>query len=283
MVGSLNVDLVVQAARRPDAGETLRGTASDTVLGGKGFNQAVAAARAGARVAMVGRVGADAYGASLRAALDAEGIDAAHVGIDPSAGTGVAAILVEEGGENSIVIVPRANEEVTMADLDAASAAIGGARVVLIQLELPFAVAVAAARIGHAAGATVVLNPAPAPESLTAFAGLVDIVVPNEDEAARLGGGLTGDVVVTRGARGADVYHFGDVVEGIPPHPVECVDTVGAGDAFCGALAAALVRGADLVAAARYGNAAGALAVTRPGASPSMPTAAEIEALLAAK
>ena len=278
VVGSLNVDVVVRAPRRPDSGETLEGTSYETFLGGKGFNQAVAAARSGATTAMVGKVGNDEFGSQLRRALADDGIEAGAVSVDATAGTGVAAILVDAAGENSIVVVPRANGAMTVADVTAASDAIGAARVVLLQLELPLPVVLAAARLGHEAGAAVVLNPAPAPDraALDGFAGVLDVIVPNEGEAARLGTDLPArSVVVTRGARGVTV---GPVV--IEAHVTNCVDTVGAGDAFCGAMAAALARGADLVEAARYGNAAGAVAVTKPGASPSMPFRQEIEALL---
>jgi ribokinase len=168
-------------------------------------------------------------------------------------------------------VIPRANHA-----LDSLPAAVfDGASVVLLQWELTPVISVAAARLGRAAGATVVLNPAPAVGSIADYAGLVDIVVPNESEAAVLGPIDGAQLVLTLGERGARV---GDV--DLAPHAVECVDTVGAGDAFCGALCAALADGASLVDAARIGNAAGALAVTKHGAEPSMPDKADIDALL---
>jgi ribokinase len=298
VVGSFMMDLVVRAPRRPEIGETLVGESFEMFLGGKGFNQAIAAARAGARTAMVGRVGGDDFGKCFLEALARDGIDADFVTRDETLGTGVGLPLVEPSGANSIVIVPRANHRQDAGDVRAAKPAIEAAQVVLLQLELPVLVALEAARIARAAGRTVVLNPAPACiDSLGAFEGLVDYVVPNESEAERLTGvsaaggslrdaavalvGQTGarGVVLTLGARGVALYEGGNV-ELLPSHTIECIDSVGAGDAFCGAFAAQLARGASLAEAARYGNAAGALACTRAGAEPSMPTAAEVEKLL---
>ena len=298
VVGSFMMDLVVRATRRPEIGETLVGDSFEMFLGGKGFNQAVAAARAGARTSMIGRVGADDFGKCFLDALGRDGIDAEYVTRDETLGTGVGLPLVERGGANSIVIVPRANHAQDAGDVRAAKPAIEAAQIVLLQLELPIEVALEAARIARAAGRTVVLNPAPACDGgLGAFEGLVDYVVPNETEAERLTGvsadganlraaataliGQTGarGVVLTLGARGVAVYDGGNVVL-LSSHSIECIDSVGAGDAFCGALAAKLARGASLAEAARYGNAAGALACTRAGAEPSMPTAAEVDALL---
>jgi ribokinase len=292
------MDLVVRAARRPEVGETLVGDTFEMFLGGKGFNQAVAAARAGARTAMIGRVGADDFGKCFLDALRRDGIDAEFVTRDETLGTGVGLPLVERTGANSIVVVPRANHQLDAGHVQAAKPAIEAAKVVLLQLELPVEVALETARIARAAGRTVVLNPAPAGDAgLAAFEGLVDYVVPNETEAERLTGvrvddaglraaavalvGQTGarGVVLTLGARGVALFEGGGI-EILPPHSVECIDSVGAGDAFCGAFAAKLARGATLTDAARYGNAAGALAVTRAGAEPSMPTAAEVETLL---
>lgn len=301
VVGSFMMDLVVRAPRRPNPGETLFGHGFEQFRGGKGFNQAVAAARAGARTAMVGRLGDDAWGADFRAALAREGIDDAHVATDAQVGTGVGMPLVEDDGANSIVVVPRANLEVQPADLSGADV-IARSKVVLLQLELQLPTVVAAARAAHAAGATVILNPAPAQRDLSAFTGLVDIVVPNQAEATLLTGidcdgpdlepavaaaqalrGSTGarSVVLTLGAGGALVVDGDADPLHLPTHAVDCVDTVGAGDAFCGAFAAALASRQSLLEAARRGVAAGALAVTRAGAEPSMPTAAEVDDLLA--
>lgn len=297
VVGSFMMDLVVRAARRPSAGETVIGSSFETFLGGKGFNQAIAAARSGAATAMVGALGADDFGAQFRACLAREGIDGGAVRSADGSGTGVGMPLVEDSGENSIVVVPRANHELTPDDIRQSTGLLGRSRVVLLQFELPSPVVREAAQIAHDAGATVVLNPAPAVIGLEEFAGLVDYVIPNTSEAAVLSGidcngegaataaravmdktGARG-VVLTLGARGALVASEGsvDLVDG---HVVDCVDTVGAGDAFCGALAARLAAGDDLTAAVAYGNGAGALAVGVAGAEPSMPTADAITAFL---
>lgn len=277
-VGCLVMDLVARVPRLPRPGETVLGETFDRFLGGKGFNQAIAAARYGVPVSMVGCVGDDDYGREFLAALDANGIDRRGVSVDPTIGTGVGLPVVEASGQNEIVVVPRANHRLAPEALP--HDVIANAAVVLLQWELPLAVTAAAARIARAAGAVVVLNPAPAVGSLGDVVGLVDVLVANEEEAASLGPVEGIDVVVTLGERGALVRSAGQEVR-LRAHAVPCVDTVGAGDAFCGVLAAALAEGATVVEAARAGNAAGACAVTRHGAEPSMPRRAEVEALLA--
>ena len=279
VVGSFMMDLVARTPTLPKPGETVIGESFAMFLGGKGFNQAVAAARSGGDVAMVGRVGDDDFGQRFLASLDAEGIDRRGVSIDPSIGTGVGLPVVESSGQNSIIVIPQANHALTAAGLP--YDVLASASVVLLQWELPEPVAVEAARIARAAGATVILNPAPAVGDIGAFEGLVDVLVPNENEAAVLGSVPDLDVVLTLGEQGARVVLRDGTSTDIAPHDVTCVDTVGAGDAFCGALAAALAGGATLVEAARIGNAAGACAVTIEGAEPSMPRRAAIDALLA--
>jgi ribokinase len=274
VVGSFMMDLVVRGPRRPERGETVIGTSFETFLGGKGFNQAIAAARAGASTAMVGRIGDDDFGRRFLAQLEADGIDASGVGVDPDIGTGVGLPFVEDSGDNSIVVVPRANHALTAAQVRDAAALIEAAKVLLLQMELPLDATVEAAYLAKHAGVTVVLNPAPAVLPLDELAGLVDYITPNESEAQRLGA-IDGVVITTLGEGGVDVAG-----ERIDAHKVECVDTVGAGDAFCGAFAALLAEGASFVDAARFGNAAGALAVGIPGAEPSMPTRDAIERLL---
>jgi ribokinase len=310
VVGSFMMDLAACAPRRPAAGETVLGTRFDMFLGGKGFNQAVAAARRGAPTSMVGRLGDDDFGARFQAALEREGIDRTFVGLDAVAGTGVGLPLVEPSGENSIVIVPQANHAIDEAAIEAARSVIEQASVVLLQLELPLPATLAAARIADRSGATVILNPAPAPSSgadLAPFAGLVDVLVPNEVEAAQLlgieadhahhaehadgdGAGTIEalarryacDVVLTLGDQGALVLDRRGRTEHLPAHAVDVVDSVGAGDAFCGVLGAALARGIPLAEAAVEANAAAALAVTALGAEPSLPTAVALDAFLAA-
>lgn len=294
VLGSFMMDLVIRAPRRPVAGETVVGSSLEEHLGGKGCNQALAAARAGATTAMVGRVGGDDHGRAFLSALARDGIDIGGVVVDPTDGTGIGVPLVEDSGENSIVIIPRSNAKVGVADVEAAAASITGARVLLLQLELPVAASAAAAACAKAAGVTVVLNPAPAVADLRAFDGSIDVLVPNEGEAAMLTG-IDGDplaaakdlqgrfdcaVIVTLGDRGALVLQADGVHETIAAHRVQAVDTVGAGDAFCGSLGARLAAGASLLDAARYASAAAAISVTRPGAEPSLPTAARVAALL---
>jgi ribokinase len=295
VVGSFMMDLAVRAPRRPEPGETIIGSSFDMFLGGKGFNQAVAAARSGAATAMVGRLGDDDFGRRFRACMAGEGIDDRHVLVDADEGTGIGLPLVEDSGENSIVVVARANQRLSSDDVLAAQATIADAAVLLLQMEVPLYALVAAATVAQRAGTTVVLNPAPAVDSIEPFRGLVDVLVPNLGEARRLLGGVNGvdgtdplaaaadlrertgaaTVVVTLGDRGALVLDA-DGPDHQPAHAVPVVDTVGAGDAFCGALGAGLAGGASVRAAATYANAAAALAVTRAGAEPSLPTRAAV-------
>ncbi|WP_163504855.1 ribokinase [Fodinicola acaciae] len=299
VVGSFMKDLVARVPRLPRRGETLHGEDFAEFLGGKGVNQAVAAARSGARTAIVGRLGADRYGEEFLALLAAEGIDAERVSVREGAGTGVGLPVVEPDGSNAIVIVPRANATLTAADIGAAADRIAGASIVTVQLELPMETAVEALRIASAAGTTTILNPAPMhpslPPDLLAYA---DIVVPNAVEAEQLTGRhCDGDealavavetaerfcrrgCVLTLGERGSIVVEGGDPVW-LPAHQVATVDTVGAGDAFCGALAARLAAGDSLVEAARYANAAGGLSTTIAGAVDGIPSTEAISALLA--
>jgi ribokinase len=298
VVGSLNMDLVVRAPRLPRPGETLSGGPFATYPGGKGANQAVAAARLGARVAMIGRVGDDAFGRELLAGLAADGVDTAAVLATPHTSSGVALIAVEDGGQNMIVIAPGANAALAVADVEAAAALLGACRVLLLQLESPLPAVTRAAQIARAAGATVILNPAPAPAGpLPAdLLAAVDYIVPNETEAAALLDGQTSggprdqarslrellDVpaaVVTIGRRGAAMADAtGATLQ--PAFPVQAVDATAAGDAFIGGFAAALVAGLAPADALRWGCAAGALAATRPGAQASLPSRAELLALL---
>jgi ribokinase len=280
VVGSFMMDLVARTSRLPKPGETVIGESFAMFLGGKGFNQAVACARSGAPTAMIGRVGDDDFGRRFLDALDAEGIDRAGVSVDPEVGNGVGLPVVDGDGQNAIIVIPQANHRLSARDLPVD--VLSSASVVLLQWELPASVTVEAARIAKAAGATVVLNPAPAVGDLRDYEGLIDILVPNESEAAALGDLSGFSLVLTLGENGALVRHDGRE-ERFGPHDVECIDTVGAGDAFCGALCAALDAGASLFDAARVGNAAGALAVTKAGAEPSMPRRHDIDRILGAR
>ncbi|MEN3281193.1 MAG: ribokinase [Solirubrobacteraceae bacterium] len=280
LVGSINLDVVVGVDRHPVPGETVVGGDRKELPGGKGANQAVAAARLGATVRFVGRVGDDDAGRRLRDGLAAEQVDVAHVLVDPDAPTGMALIAVDGAGENTIVVSPGANSRVSAADVEAARDVLADATVTLAQHEVPEA-AVAAAIAG--AGGTVVVNPAPA----RPIVAPVDVLVPNRGELEALAG-RAGDpvrlargldaaraVVVTLGAEGAVVVE-GERVERVPAPTVDAVDTTGAGDAFCGALAQALDSGADLVEAARWAARAAAASVTRPGAQGGLPRRADL-------
>ncbi len=278
VVGSANLDLVATVERMPGPGETVLGRAFAEHAGGKGLNQAVAAARAGgAQVAMVGALGDDNAGSTLRAVLDGDGIDATAVAtVDVSSGR--ALIAVADSGENTIVVVPGANAHVTTADQPDSA-------VVLVQLEVPLDTVRDALQKGRDRGATTVLNPAPARELDDELLRLCDVVVPNEHEVVQVGGpdrllalGATA-VVVTLGAEGA-ALHTADGVVAIPAFDVQPVDTTGAGDTFCGAFAARLAAGEAMAAALRYASAAAALSTTREGAVPSIPRAGEVGALL---
>ena len=280
VVGSINLDVVVEVERHPAPGETVPGGDRRELPGGKGANQAVAAARLGAQVALVGRVGDDDAGRRLRDGLAAEGVDVAHVVVDPSAPTGMALIAVDRTGENTIVVSLGANARVSAADVESASDLLAGAALTVAQHEVPED-AVAAAIAG--AGGSVVLNPAPARPVIAR----VDVLVPNRGELEALAGrsgdpvelarglDVAGAVVVTLGGDGAVVVE-GDRVTPVAAPVVEAVDTTGAGDAFCGALASALDRGAELVEAARFAVRAAAASVTKPGAQGGLPRAADL-------
>lgn len=295
VVGSFNMDLVVKAGRRPQTGETLMGEEFGMFIGGKGSNQAIAAARLGAEVTMIGRLGTDLFGDTLMAAHVEEKICTDYVIRDTEVGTGVASILIDADGDNSIVLVPQANMRLSVEDIERAAESIAAADVLLLQLEVPIAASQRAAEIAKSNGATVVLNPAPAQELPDDFLAQVDILTPNEVETESLSGvtvstatdaecaakvlldkGLSA-VILTLGERGS-LLLTSDLTQQVPAYSVEVVDTTAAGDAFCGALAAALARGEDLVDAVAFANAAGALAVTVLGAAPSMPTAVHVEA-----
>ena len=297
VVGSFMMDLVFKAERRPQKGETLIGQEFGMFIGGKGCNQAIAAARLGADVNMVGRLGADAFGDAFMETLAEEKINTDFIVRDAETGTGVACPVIDAEGDNSIIIVPRANMQLTAADVERASSAIERADVLLLQLEVPIEASQRAAEIAQSTGAKVILNPAPARELPDRFLAQVDLLTPNEVETAFLSGVKVSDqagatraadallqkgvsaVILTLGDRGA-LLLTSDLENPIPAYSVNVVDTTAAGDAFCGALATALARGKPLENAVGYANAAGALAVTVLGAAPSMPTAQQIDAFL---
>jgi ribokinase len=278
VVGSANLDLVAVTDRLPGPGETVMGSDYAEHPGGKGLNQAVAAARAGARTAFVGAVGNDDAGRRLLGVMVADGIDALRVRDAGDVPTGRALIGVSAAGENSIIVVPGANATVAIDSIPTAT-------VVLAQLEVPIDAIVDAFTRARACGATTVLNPAPAQALGPELLSLCDVVVPNEHEAQLLGGvaGLLAAgaraVVVTLGARGA-ALHTADGSVDIAPFSVVAVDTTGAGDTFCGSLSARLALGETIDVALRYASAAAALSTTRRGAVPSVPRTDEVDALL---
>ena len=296
VVGSLNVDLVVGLERMPAPGETVMGETLERHPGGKGLNQAVAAARLGARVSMIGTVGSDDSGVWLQGIVRAEGIDATGI-ISADGPSGTALIEVDPTGMNRIVVIPGANAALTAADVTAAINAIDGVAVVLTQGEIPLEAITAAMAAGRACGARTILNPAPVRDYPASLLALVDFLVPNEHEAAHLSGlptdslvdaseaarHFTGEgvpnAIITRGARGA-VWVSPSSSGSVPAYRVTPVDTVAAGDAFCGGLAAALASGEPLPEALRWASAAGALATTIAGAVPSLPTRDAVEQLL---
>ncbi|MGV9676549.1 ribokinase [Nocardia sp. NPDC003482] len=278
VVGSINLDLVTTTARRPEPRETVLGSGFETVPGGKGSNQAIAARRAGAEVDFVGAVGDDLFAAELRTALDDARVGTAR--LRTVAGpSGVATIVVDASGENTIIVVGGANARMTeLSEPDLAT--IAAADLLLCQLEIPVQTVLAAARHARAHGTTVVLNPSPAQDLPPELWQAVDIAVVNEGEARRLGSALdpVPHVVTTRGGAGAR-YRGPEGEFDDPGVAVEVVDTTGAGDTFTGALAAHWHEGPR--AALAWACAAGALATTKLGASASIPDAEEIERLLA--
>jgi len=297
VVGSSNTDMIVRAGRLPLPGETVLGGDLTTAAGGKGANQAVAAARLGAPVTLVARLGSDMFGQQTLTAFRREGLDLTYVQQDAGTPSGVALIVVGPGGQNIIAVAPGANRNLTAVDVAAAQPAIAQARVMLLQLEIPQSTVLAASLAGRVAGAIVVLNPAPADVLPSALYEAVDILTPNESEAAMLAGlppdqpeaaatallarGV-GVVIVTLGPAGVLVAQRGKATRHFDGFRVKAIDTTAAGDALNGGLAAALARGDDLETAVRYAQAAAALSVTRAGAQPSLPTGREVEEFLAA-
>jgi ribokinase len=296
-IGSLNMDLVVRCERLPRAGETIVGHDFFTAAGGKGANQAVAAARLGGRVAMAGCVGRDAFGAALRASLDEAGVDTDAVAtVDRP--TGTALITVDAAGINTIVVVPGANAACDIALVDRALARAGGPGILLLQHEIPAAANAHAIRAAGEAGWFVLVNPAPARPVATDLMRMIDLIAPNETEAAAIAGRAVAgradalaaaralramgarNVVITLGGEGAVLCDAAGAWH-CPAVPVAAVDTTAAGDAYIGALAVALADGSTLVQGLGFAAAAAALAVTRPGAQPSLASRAEVTSFIA--
>lgn len=296
VLGSMNMDLVIRCAHLPRPGETLLAESSAEICGGKGANQAVAAARAGGEVSMIGRVGDDAFADRLVSNLVREGIDCSHVHETENCASGLATVFVEESGENSIVVVPGANGRVSREDVSAASSLIAASDILLVQLEVPVETVVAAIKVACSSGVKVILDPAPAPNECPPELLNVCLLCPNESEAAAILGTTIGsvadaeiaarelyfrgarNVAITLGAEGT-LYWDGTNATLVAPFSTTVVDTTAAGDAFAGALAVQWIQSGNLVEAIGFANAAGSLAASRMGAQPGLASQKEIEAL----
>ncbi|MFL5732100.1 MAG: ribokinase [Chloroflexia bacterium] len=296
VLGSLNIDLVIRVPHLPSPGETVTGHSFFQAPGGKGANQAVAAAKLGANVHMVGRVGGDAFGVALRESLRAAGADDSCVISTPDVSTGVALIFVDDEGENVIVLDSAANARLSTQDVEAASSQISEADALLLQLEVPLETVLRAAQAARNGTAHLILNAAPARELPGELFPLVDTLVVNREELAALSGSRAepreaagallakgcGAVLVTLGAEGSVLVREGEATH-VPAFRVEAVDTTAAGDTFAAAYAVASLEGADPETRLRFANAAAALTVTRAGAQIGMPARAEVEAFLQAR
>ena len=296
--GSVNIDLVAKVRRFPNPGETLSGEKFFTAAGGKGANQAVAAARLGVSTHLVGRVGSDVFGSQMLAGLQAAGVKCDRLLADDTTHSGVASIVVDDSGENSIIIIAGANGQIDASDVERLEEVLPNATALLLQLEIPLPAVFSAAQTAKKAGVPAILDPAPAPETFPAeLYPLIDIITPNEVEAAQLTGlpvyspetaAEAARILRRRGVKNA-IVKLGDrgVVCAtpnetftVPAFSVRAIDTVAAGDAFNGGLAAALDIGKNLQRAIIWGAAAGAISVTRTGAQPSLPDREIFEAFL---
>ena len=297
VVGSFMCDLVATVPRRPKTGETLVGNTFGMFLGGKGANQAIAASRAGSKVTMVGRLGNDSFGKQFFEKFSKEGINTDFVAQDDENGTGVAMPLIDASGDNSIVIIPQANMALTVENINQAQSTIADADVLVMQCEVPMDANQRAAEIAKQNDTLVILNPAPAQLIPDQILKLVDIIIPNEIETETLTGLPTKTeneilvagrnllskgvetVILTLGDRGSLLLNeYGEKL--IPAFDVSVVDTTAAGDSFCGVLATSLANGKSINLSVKIANAAGALAVTKLGAEPSLPQRDAIDELL---
>ena len=300
VVGSINMDLVASMERLPRPGETVLGDSFQAIPGGKGANQAVAAARLGARVAMIGRIGADTFGGALRQNLDAAHVDSTSVWETSDCASGVALINVERKGVNSITVIPGANGRLSVEDIQASRSIIQAADALIVQLETPTETVAAAIQIAREYGILIVLDPAPAPSSPLPRSLLsADVLSPNQTEAEALTGIVVcdeesamaaakalqqqgaNDIVLKLGSLGALICTRDGFVQLVPAQAAEIVDSTAAGDAFTAALVVALCEGRSLGEATQFGCLAGTIACTRFGAQPSLPTRREVDAWLA--
>jgi ribokinase len=299
VVGSINIDLVLKVSHLPAPGETLSSDDFQLIPGGKGANQAVGAARLGAKVAMLGSVGDDPFGPRLKDGLTKEGISTEHVCTIPGTTSGMALITVAENGQNTIVLSPGANGLVSQDMVQAAEKLVENCDLLLLQLEIPLETVEFAVRLAKSHDRRVILNPAPAKNMKAELLQSVDYLVPNEVEAADLTGQEVADlasaeraavtlqemcggavIVITLGSQGALLLQKGEKPLAVPTLMVPAVDTTAAGDAFVAGMAVALAKGKPAVEAVRWGCAAGSLTVTKLGAQTSIPTEAEVKQLL---
>jgi ribokinase len=297
VIGSLNMDLAVNVAKMPAVGETLHGSDFHMIAGGKGANQAIAAARLGCSVAMVGCVGTDVFGQAILEGLTADGVDIACVHGKPEAQTGVALVTVEGSGGNSIIVVGGANLLCASDNVEAARNLIEQAKIIMLQLEIPLETVMYAANLAKEMGKTVILDPAPAQPLPASLLKSVDFLTPNETEAEKLSGRKITDVksarlaaaeLLGKGARAVVIklgsqgllWAEGNTMEHIEGYRVEAVDSTAAGDAFNAGLAVGLAEGRHFAEALKMANAAGALTATRLGARTSLPPRTEVDCLL---
>ena len=301
VVGSVNLDLVCVAGKIPAPGETVWGDHFQTFHGGKGANQAVAAARLGGTVSLIGKVGDDDFGGRLRQGLEEARVDTSELTVAAGTASGVALISVDRQGQNSITVVPGANGELMPADLERCLPQLRSAGIILTQLEIPMDTVEFLCTTARAAGVPLMLDPAPARSLPDSLLRSVTYLTPNETEtctlcglreeeltpktaplmARRLRASGVANVILKMGPHGAFVAGADGTEEWVPAFPVQAVDTTAAGDAFNGGMAVALMRGASLAEAARFGAAVAAVSVTRSGAQPAMPTLAEVSAMFA--
>ncbi|KAA5540704.1 ribokinase [Roseiconus nitratireducens] len=297
VLGSINLDLLVRCQALPAPGQTVAGESLTEVSGGKGANQAVAAARCGAAVRMIGCVGDDGFGDQLRQNLSSEGIDCGAVTTVPHCESGVAIVQLEASGENAIIVVPGANGRLTPDHAEQAAELIRGSDALMLQLESPLPTVAAAARLARQAGVKVILDPAPVPRQLPVELHQVDLLCPNETEASALTGLKlssiedaeriarklheqgAANVCITLGPRGTLLFD-GQQAQLLPSIRVDALDTTAAGDAFAGALAVRWAESGCLEDSVRFANVAGALAASRLGAQPSLARREEIDAAL---
>ena len=288
VIGSSNTDMTIKARRIPEAGETILGGQFTSGAGGKGANQAVAAARLGGDVTFVCKVGRDSLGENSVKGYVKEGIDTSHILYSDEA-SGVALIMVDDKGENIISVAPGANADFTVKDIEGIKSVIEASDFVILQLEIPVESVLAAARIAHNAGKYVILNPAPAAELPQEIFKYLSLITPNQTEIAlmtgirdnvpealsKLSAMGVGDIILTMGCKGAAIYR-GGTLETVPAKKVQAVDATAAGDTFCGALCVALSEGKDLMEATAFATEASAITVTRMGAQSSIPYRKEI-------